>query len=108
MKNYEIDPNVTDAVKSLLEIIELEGDGVKSGQLRRRMALNKWLDQYLVEVSAEQRVVSQKYLDSEVQDMLKYHLATLLAEELHEKDCVITKCEEKLIETKVFALKRSK
>ena len=106
MKNYEIDPNVTDSIKELYKILEDEGDGFRSGVLSRKIALNKWIDRYLVEVATEQRVVSTKHLDSETKDMLKYHLATLLAEELHEKDCVDTVCEEKRIGTTVFALKR--
>lgn len=105
--NYQIDPNVTDAIKKLLEITEIESDGIRSGQLMRKMALNKWLSEYLVEVSAEQRVISTKHLDSETKDLLKYHLANLLAEELHDRDAVITKCEEKRIETRVFALRRN-
>jgi len=106
MKNYQIDPNVTDAIKGLLDIIDLESDGIKSGSLRRRTALSKWMDTFVVEVYADQRVISTKHLDSDTKDMLKYHLAGLLAEELHDKDCVTTRCEEKRISTKVYALKR--
>lgn len=108
MKNYQIDENVTDAIKSLESIMNIESDGIQSGALRRKKALNIWIESFLVEVYAEQRVVSTKNLDSETQDMLKYHLTTLLAEELHEKDTVITNCEEKRISTRVFALKRNK
>jgi len=106
MKMAEIDSNVTDAIKALYEVLDLEDDGFRSGGMRRRMALSKWVEDYLVEVYAEQRVISTKHLDSETEDMLKYHLAGLLAEELHEKDCVTTKCEDKRISTRVYALKR--
>lgn len=100
MKNYEIGHNVTDAIKELFEVVH--ADTVHN----RKKALNKWIDSYMVEVYAEQRVVSIKHLDSDTMDLLKYHLAGLLAEELHDKDCVITKCEDKSISTRIFALKR--
>jgi len=102
MKNYEIDHNVTDAIKELRSVIGMEVES------ERRSAINNWLDTFVVEVVAEQRVVSTKHLDSDTMDLLKYHLAGLLAEELHEKDCVGTKCEDKRISTTIFALKRKK
>ncbi len=107
-KNFEIDPNVTDALKGLLNLIEIEGDDFKSGYLRRKMALNDWVDTFLVEVNAEQRFISTKTIPIDIVDELKYHMATILAESLHEQDCVITKTEESKMTTKVFALKRSK
>lgn len=94
--------NVTDAVKELRRIIEIEGLSRKDGLKAREQALNSWIDNNIMEVVVDNDVI-KKNLTSEEEDFLKYYLAYQIADKLLE-ECATVVSEGNKIKVKILAL----
>lgn len=66
----------------LFDIISMEGDGFRNGFSTRKLELEKWIRDYIVEFEVNQSVVSKKYLSSEHEDSIITRLSELVAEEM--------------------------
>jgi hypothetical protein len=94
--------NVTDAVKELRRIIEIEGLSRKDGFSAREAALNNWINDNIMEVVVDNDVI-KKNLTSEEEDFLKYYLAYQIADKLLE-ECATVVSEGNKIRVKILAL----
>lgn len=91
-------------LKGLLKIVEMEGIDRGSGRLARVKAIHHWMDTNLVNVKRSQSVIKSNFT-SEESDALKYHMASVLSEELVE-DAIDIKVEDNKVTTQVVAFRR--
>jgi len=92
------------SLKELKKVMQIEGTDRKSGRIAREIALEQWIDEWIVEVNASQSIIKGS-LSSEENDFIKYHMATMMGEELM-NDCIDVKATPSSISTKIKALKR--
>ena len=71
---------MTDPVKNIKK--ELYDIAISKDILKRIDLIEKWVDDRVKEVSAEQIIIDRKYLTSGHEDALKYAMATKIAEKL--------------------------
>jgi hypothetical protein len=65
----------SDALKELLDIINLEGDGFRKGPRLRREALAQWLEDWVLKLEAKQLVLNSSVFPADYQDELRERLA---------------------------------
>ena len=92
------------SIKELRKVMKIEGTDRKSGRVAREIALEQWINEWIVEVRKSQPIIKSS-LSSEESDFIKYHMATLMGEDLMD-DCIEVKSSPKNISTKIKALKR--
>lgn len=93
------------AIKDLYNILKTKDWTSFCPEKNREELLNKWVDQWVMEVEQSQLVVDKKYLDSEHLDIVKYKLGEHLGQSLAE-ECVQFKTEERKISGHMVALRR--
>ena len=92
-------------LRDLLKIVEMEGIDRGSGKLARVKAIHNWMEENLVKVESSQSII-KNHFTSEEEDVLKYYMATKMAEELMEEAITIDVQKNKVV-TQVVAFKRS-
>ena len=91
-------------MEELHKVMSIEGLNRKSGRLARELALEEWINDWIVEVSTSQSIIKTN-LTSEEDDFLKYYLAYQMGDKLMD-DCIDVTNEKNKITTKVMALRR--
>lgn len=96
---------MTDAIKELANILELEGVSRSAGASARKEAFEAWKDRWLSEVVCSHDTLPRSGWNSEKEDFLKYYLSYKLGERLMD-DCVDVKLSKHNITTQVIAFRR--
>lgn len=94
------------ALELLVKVMEIEGIDRKSGTLARKLALEEWINDWIIQGNAEKSVIKSNFT-SEEKDFIKYHLATCLVTSSLEE--VVAFSEEKnKVKATMLAIRRSK
>lgn len=91
-------------IEELYSIIRIEGINHKDGLSARQKALERWINDWIVDVEINQSIIKNK-LNSEELDYLKYHAAKVASEELM-KDCINVNLNKNNINIRVRSIKR--
>ena len=70
------------ATDKLLEICNIETDDTGVGWRKRRLAMEKWIEEHLVESEVELSVVNAEVFDTDMMDYVKERLTAQAIEEL--------------------------
>lgn len=70
------------SLDKLLEICDIEGDKDMVGWRKRRLAMQDWIDNHVIESNTELSVVNPKVFDTVMMDMVKERLSQMASEEL--------------------------
>lgn len=92
------------ALNFLRNIIKIEGIDRKSGREAREIALEEWINTWIVEVSTSQAVI-KKTLSLDDEEFIKYYLSCKIGDRLMD-DCIHVETNNTSINTKIWALKR--
>lgn len=90
-------------LEELKRIIEIEGISGRDGVKARRVALESWLDDWVVGSSFSQPVI-KPHLTVDEEDFIKYYIARCMVEELME-DCVDIEKEGSRINARILCLR---
>lgn len=93
-----------DPLKSLENIVKMEGINRKDGTEARLKALNNWISENIEELEVVQPIIKVN-LTLEESDFVKYHLAFRLADQLMD-NCVHVDEQTTKITAKIRGLKR--
>lgn len=96
---------MSDALKELRKIIQMPDQKHWNYVEMREKALEDWISNWIIELTHEQAVLSQRYLGLEFEEFLKEHIGTKLAEQAMEDAIEITK-ENTQIKGKLICLRR--
>lgn len=88
-----------------MKIVELEGDAFRSGKLLRKMAMQEWINRWVVEVEDRQLVVDSKYLQTDQHDELLNAMCIKISEKLLET-CGTVHKESRQVKLTVLGLRR--
>lgn len=95
------------ALDELRKIMKIEDWTEFCPEKNRDLALDLWIEKWLVDVEQSQSVVDPKYLDSESMDFVKYRMGQVLGEALTE-ECVTFKTTARKISGQLIGLRRGK
>lgn len=70
------------AIDKLLKICDIETDESGVGWRKRRLAMEKWVEEHLAESEVELSVIDSSVFDSELMDYVKERLTAQAVEEL--------------------------
>ena len=84
------------ALKELRKIVQMPDQKHWNCTEMRERALEEWIEKWLVELSYEQSVLSERYLTLDFEDFLKEHIGSKLTEQVMEEAVEITKEKTKL------------
>ena len=88
----------------LLKVVRIEGVDRKSGTVAREIALEQWINDWIVDIETSQSVIKTN-LTSDEDDFLKYYLAYQVGDRLMD-ECIAVNSEKTKITTRILALKR--
>lgn len=70
------------SLDKLLLICDIEGDEKTVGWRKRRLAMEEWIKENVIESSTELSVVNPKVFDTNMMDIVKERLTQMASEEL--------------------------
>lgn len=94
------------AIKELYDIINVEGDGFRTGWRMRKIELDDWIRKWIQNVDNYQLVTHSKYLSPEYKDYLIQKISSDILEEIIEQCAEIT-TEKRQINVKLTVLRKN-
>ena len=70
------------SIDKLMLICDIEGDDDQVGWRKRRDAMEKWIEEHIIESKTELSVVNPKVFDTTMMDIVKERLTQTASEEL--------------------------
>jgi len=97
--------NFKTALKELETLIKYEGNRIENGYVKRKIALEEWIEKWIVQVEADQAIINKKNINLDFQEKMKELLTYRLIDSVSE-ECIIYKDNEKKFIAEIMAIRR--